>query len=365
MFLNKTIPEVGRKNNNFDLIRLISAIFVVYSHSFLLTGSRDIIENITRIRLSTVGVDIFFVASGFLITCSFLRSKSISFFVSRRILRIYPALIVCCVLTVLVFGPIFTELSIAEYFSSSLVYKYLFGKSTIVGVVFTGGGTFLPGVFYENPYPGVVNGSLWTLLYEVIMYLFVVCFGFLGLRFFRRSGSAHTALYLLLLLFCFVLKIDFHFESAGVAHNVEAFSRFGICFACGGLLYIYRKKVILTKYLALMSVAAILLQRFYIDVSTPLYPFCLAYLVVFAAFSRPFRGGFINFRNDYSYGIYIYAFPIQQAIIWFYSDINPIALFALSIFLVIPLAMLSWHLVEKRFLKFKFVKKNRSFKKAV
>lgn len=153
-----TIPsDCARRTysaDNFVAIRLIAAILVVFGHSFPLTGTvgPEYLGNPT----STMAVKVFFVISGYLISESWLRDPNLGRYLQRRALRIFPALIVMCLLTIVIIGPVLTRLSTKEYITSAGTWRYLQN-------VFLHPNYALPGIFEQNIYPNAVNGSLWTL----------------------------------------------------------------------------------------------------------------------------------------------------------------------------------------------------------
>ena len=159
---------IGDRNNNLNLVRITAALAVLVTHSFALTlgPKAEPLRQHLGTTLGTIAVDVFFVASGFLVTISLAKRQSILEFVMARALRILPALFAMLLLSVAVLGPAFTALPLADYFADRRVATYLVKGATLVtGIEFE-----LPGVFLRNPYPAVVNGSLWTLPWEVAMY---------------------------------------------------------------------------------------------------------------------------------------------------------------------------------------------------
>jgi len=156
------------RDNNFNLIRMVAAFSVLVSHSFALTGSGEdpVKRLIGMVTLGDVAVDLFFVASGFLVTASLLKRQNGVDFVWARFLRIYPAFWVMLLLTLFVLGPLFTTLPLSDYLTQTSIYVRLAKAAT----VFIHTASTLPGVFEGNPLPRAVNGSLWTMPYEVRMY---------------------------------------------------------------------------------------------------------------------------------------------------------------------------------------------------
>ena len=157
------------RDNNLHLLRICAALAVLASHSWALAtgnGTLEPLRALTGMSLGSLSVDVFFVASGFLVTASLLtRSNAIDFFWARC-LRIYPALMVVILLTVLVLGPALTSLPLRDYLTAYGTRSYLLTN----GLMVTDARYFLPGVFENNPYPGAINGSLWTLPLELRMY---------------------------------------------------------------------------------------------------------------------------------------------------------------------------------------------------
>ena len=146
------------RDNNFNLIRFIAASLVLFSHSYPLAmgnGFPEPLSNSLGTSWGSIAVDVFFVASGFFIAASFSLKSSFKSFAMARILRIYPALIITTLLTVFVLGPLFTSLSLFDYFSHSQTYQYLIKNTTLL----TGIEYYLPGVFTDTPYNQAVNGS--------------------------------------------------------------------------------------------------------------------------------------------------------------------------------------------------------------
>jgi len=158
------------RNNNFNLIRFIAAVLVLFSHSFaLVLGVADTEPLVVLVGMTagTIAVDVFFIASGFLITSSYVARNNLLTFFWARLLRIYPALIISVLFCVFVLGPLFTKNNLDDYLSDSQTYRYLVKNA----ILFFGVEYRLPGVFLDLPYAAIVNGSLWTLPYEVRLYV--------------------------------------------------------------------------------------------------------------------------------------------------------------------------------------------------
>ena len=160
--------SLNRDDNRFDILRLLAAWLVLFSHCFPLgarPNSEPLASTLGIDTLGGVGVAIFFVLSGYLVTLSVERSPNLLEFARRRVLRIYPGLVAICLLCVLVLGPLLTMLPQAVYWHHGLTWSYLQTASAWI-IQYP-----LPGVFTSNPLPMAVNGALWSLPYEISCYL--------------------------------------------------------------------------------------------------------------------------------------------------------------------------------------------------
>ena len=155
-------------NNNFSTIRLMAAFLVFAGHMYVLMGMESpfiMLQSIHR-----MGVKIFFICGGYLVSKSWERDKNYIHYILKRIFRIVPAMAVYCVIAACVIGPIITSIPLKEYFSHTLFRNYF--KNIVLYITY-----FLPGVFESNPYPNAVNGSIWSLPIEFMMYFFVPFLG--------------------------------------------------------------------------------------------------------------------------------------------------------------------------------------------
>jgi peptidoglycan/LPS O-acetylase OafA/YrhL len=350
------------RDNNFNLIRFIAAFTVLYTHSFsLLSG--DMNDEPMRVflgmSLGDISVDIFFITSGFLITSSYINRGNLIAFAWARILRIYPALIVAVTLSVFVLGVWFTNLNILEYLSHPDTYKYFFKNIMLLfGIDF-----FLPGVFQDIPWKGAVNGSLWTLTYEIRMYIilafiltFIVCLN-------KKVPKITFKNILLFLGILSVLVLIYnHFiplreGSVFVSKFIRLFSAFFI----GAMFFVWKDNIVLSYKWFMILLVLLILSSVDKDLYFVMYSLTLAYLIFFIAYVP--KGNILKFNKfgDYSYGLYIYAFPIQQILIALNPNISILMLIIMSFLLTLISAVLSWNLIEKRFLKkknnYKFIEK--------
>ena len=336
---------VNHPVNNFDFWRIAAAVLVLVSHQFALLGKSGPVP-IPGVSLGGVGVFIFFAVSGFLVTQSWQSDPNAVRFVQRRFVRIWPALIVVTLLAALVMGPLVSELPAAEYFARAETLRYF--KVLVLNIKYE-----LPGVFLSNPYPRAVNGSLWSIPVEVRWYWVTLFAGLLGLL---RVRAAVLASMLALALF--------HFWIYGAESNPTRNYgiEYGLFFVYGACLQLYRsawedRRLRLAPPLA--AVAALFAMLGHPLVA--LWVFLPFAVIATGVASTPVIRRVGRF-GDFSYGFYIYAFPVQQLAIWATSASLPLpAYLALSAAATTVLALLSWHLVEKPALRFKPGRPQRPF----
>lgn len=339
----KEAPRLGAimtpDHNSFGLVRLALALLVLVSHSYqYLSGSMaaEPLTDLTGRSLGEYAVQVFFVLSGLLVAKSFQGSSSVLDFSAARVLRIFPALIVCVALTALLLGPVMSSLSVGGYFSDAGLFAYL-AKTLSLS---TGAAT-LPGVFESTPLSGRVNTSLWTLKYEVLCYAVLAlagCFGLFNPR--RRALVALGLALFLLVIFCNppALKQSYAFT--------DSLRYFSVFFGTGVLAYLLRHCLVLSGWLVVPMCALFICSRG-TNMAELGSALSLGYLAFYGATKTfgPLRA-FAN-RMDLSYGVYIYAGPLQQTMISLIPGIGPIALSLLAMLLVMPIALMSWLWVEK------------------
>lgn len=339
MFLNgKSIEQcIDARKNNLDFIRFVAATLVIFSHAYPLTTGNNATEAFAvfsngQMTFGELAVSVFFVISGFLITQSYDRSKNPIYYFKARVLRIFPGLIFCVLLTVLVLGPIFTELSVKNYFTNRETFDYI-KTITLYWIQYD-----LPGVFQTNAWPGAVNGSLWTLWYEFFFYIVVAALGVTRLLDKR------------VVLAGFILATGLYFLGKGGQYT-DLFRYFG----AGMVLYLFRKQIKLNGWMAVVSLIILLVT---VKTGYFVYAFTIfgTYLIFYFAFDTRVKLQNFGRYGDFSYGIYIYAFPIQQIMSYlFHNQLSAWENFLLTFPFTLLFAILSWYLVEKRALKYKKV----------
>ena len=334
------------KNNNFNLIRIIAALAVLVGHSFALLRQPEPFSQLLGMSLGSMAVDIFFIASGFLVAGSLLIKQSMSEYVLARILRIYPALLTMLLVTVFLLGAFFTSFSLASYYADSQIYLYLIKCLTLI----SGVRYYLPGVFDSNPFKGAVNGSLWTLVYEVKMYIY------LAMLWLTSSLVKHHRVkffeYLIVLCTALAIALVFvhHFYIKDESNAVRLF----FMFFSGASYWILKERVkLLGPLFGGVSVALLVSPFFNQQVFFVLYQLGIAYLLFYLAYIPAGTIRKYNAAGDYSYGVYIYAFPVQQSVVALFPDMSVLQMMLLSALITLILAILSWHLIERRALRLK------------
>jgi peptidoglycan/LPS O-acetylase OafA/YrhL len=344
------LNELPQRQNNFDALRLIAAVAVIFSHSFLIAEGTQNNEPLILLTgnqsiLGLVGVFVFFAISGFLVTQSFEQTPNPLHYFAKRALRIFPGLVMATLVSAFVLGPLVTTLPLGGYLSRPEPYGYVFGNMLLDQTVHQ-----LPGVsFADNPVGLEINGSLWTLRLEFTMYVMVLALGLLRLLTVRTT--------LLLLVFgiaCLRFEMLYPLEKWG--WFFELFSGWGWLvgfFAAGMLLYKLRQTRILDGRVALLALVGLVLSiplRQFI----PLFPVFGCYLALWLALSPRLPVIPAARFGDLSYGLYIYGWPVEQAVVWLFGGRAAWwQVFLVALPAAAALAFLSWHLVERPMLRLK------------
>lgn len=322
------------RENNFDFVRQFAALCVIIGHSESLTGSPH--SAFWGVAVSTFGVQIFFAVSGYLVTDSWLRGPQVGSFIKKRAGRIFPGLAVCTLLSALVLGPLVTSLSVADYFAHPGTLKYL--KNIALYPVY-----FLPGLFETNIYPNAVNGSLWSLPVEFACYIGVIAAGLL-LR--RPLPVVALLIGIVMLLTSQALSGSTHVVYGSPLR--ESLSVMPL-FVAGSFFRLLKRPDLFRADLAVLAVGLVIAvgliaPQYYWLVTWVAVPylvlcFCLPGLPVLRRFGR---------FGDPSYGMYLYAFPIQQTLQHISGNsMSLTGMIVLSTIFSVCLGYLSWYLVEK------------------
>ncbi len=344
------------RNNNLNLLRLFASFMVMYMHSLALCiaqQERDIMFTLSfnKALSGQVAVDIFFIISGFLIYRSYDRSRNIGKYLRARFLRIWPLLGLFILATAFIIGPLLSTLSPQEYYASDL-------REYLANMAFASSYTRLPGVFTTH-INWSVNGSIWTLRYEVICYLLV-----LALLPILKKRKELIAVFLLIsagvyLYFTFGFTEDHFFV---VPREILVnLGRLSMHFEMGIAYYLYRKYIPMNAFVFVASIVGLIVGGYFLDYEIAFAIFG-TYFILFIGFHDSKISRAYAKVGDLSYGVYILSFLVQQLVIeWMgvspdgYQAVrmDPYINLGLSTLIVLPLAYISWHLFEKQLLKLK------------
>lgn len=332
------LKDTDGRPAGFDYLRLILSVGVIATHSSLIAYGYD---QTTTWTSSVVGwvssliVPMFFSLSGFLVAGSLERTDSLFKFLGLRVFRIMPALSVEVLVSALLLGPIFTSLSLSDYFRDPLFHHYFLN---VVGHI----QYLLPHVFDKNPLP-LVNGQLWTVPYELACYILLWFLAIFGIY-----RNKHWLLIFIVAFYLFqvgntIFRPNLNYRGAGGVTTVMMFS-------AGLLLYRYRERIVWSGWLALLC-AAVSLASILIPNGIRFSALPAAYFTVYLGLLNPPRQR-ILLSGDYSYGLYLYGFPIQQAVVaalpnlreWYWNIL-------ISLPIAAAIAVFSWWTIERPILR--------------
>jgi peptidoglycan/LPS O-acetylase OafA/YrhL len=321
--------------DNFLPLRHFAALMVIYGHSYHLSAwhprRMDWIEALMPgFSAGSWAVYVFFAISGFLVTASLLRKPGVGRYLGHRVRRVYPAYLACVLLCVLALGPAFTTLPLRDYFAAdSQTWQYLLGNLNPITLAWK-----LPGVFARNPVPDTINGSLWSLGLEVRWYAYLGVLALLGVVA-RRCLFSVVALAFLGFA---------AWEGLQGKPDPLGYRALSMVFMAGALAAQWREHVRVSHLgmaaFVLACVASVGTRAFFpLAVAATSYA---SYWVAYALPALPWPR-----RIDYSYGLFLYGFPVQQALLAGWPRLEPLSLFALAVPLALACAALSWHLLEE------------------
>jgi len=327
----------------FDPLRLWLAFSVLLVHSITVAQydqglPQSLWSGPLRPLLLAI-LPMFFGLSGFLVTGSAMRTRSVKAFLALRLLRLLPALSVEVTLSALILGPLVTVLPLRLYFTDPLFFSY-FGN--IVGHV----QFFLPGVFTTAPMAGIVNLNLWTLTPEYCCYAFILFLMGSGALFDRQKMTIIAGVMLA------ILGVGNCVFDLGETDTMYGAPILLMSFTMGAVAYHWRERIPVHGGVFVAAAAALYVAWSYQGTAVlGLIPltYCMAYLGV-----QPLPRLKLLPQGDYSYGIYLYGFPIQQALVFYFPTLKIWwALFLVAALVVLAIAMASWHFVERPALSLK------------
>ncbi|KRC65753.1 hypothetical protein ASE12_13895 [Aeromicrobium sp. Root236] len=361
------------RRNSINAIRMFFALSVLFGHALPLGGYMTGMPKLFfDDEIPTYALAGFFVMSGYLIAASRLASRSFWDYIWRRLLRMYPAWIASLLLVGVVLGPISRMIEGKSGYDWTSGIDYIVYNLGLKLIQLN-----ITGTLDDVPVAGVWNFSAWTLFYEFTLWVGMgLLLTILGRRY------LHIGVYLGLVFFTLVKVLDrfvvtysssnYGAEDTAAKKIAEAnassfdslvasfepLARLGIFFMAGAILYLHRDKVKLVPAVAWACLALCVglgvIGWFHVFAALP-----FAYVVMYLG-SSP-RLSRVNYPDDYSYGVYIYAFPVTQILATIALDHPmPVWVFLPLCFIVTaPLAFVSWHLLEKQAMKLKRLTKGR------
>lgn len=352
--------QLDPRRNSIGFLRLMLALMVLFSHSLELGGfGDDLLYHMSRGVFSFGGLAVngFFILSGCLIAASFLRVRSLPLFLWHRVLRIFPAYWVCIIVTAIALPLLFGKAPDFGYAIKNLLVPATSPIQAAFGVLtpmLLGWGIDLGKVtekipvlmtqneiaplFSTNPKLGIVNGSLWSLTQEFRLYLLVAILGMIGLL-------KKRAIAILLVLVWVGYCLMFYKLGSSPALGLRTTTYF----LMGAAFYFWQPP--LKPSLAIAALIASLVAM-PLNLCPLVFPLTNAYLIFWLASALPFQG--FAKKWDYSYGLYIYSFPVQQTLAAFHLNQWGFPVFLLlSVTFSGALAVLSWHLIENTALSWK------------
>ncbi|MEP3654964.1 MAG: acyltransferase [Litorimonas sp.] len=330
-------------DNFFTPLRLVFASLVVLGHAFVIALRDASMEPrvLYHYTFSYLAVNLFFIASGFLVTKSMVYRGDTPSFISARALRIFPALIVHVLFVMIVIGPLATKAPLAEFFSDPDWYLQPLKVLTFFETNMT-----MPRIFETNA-EQLGSAPLWTLRFEVIAYIGTLAVFSLG--FLRKKWM--VLLQFILPSIGWVIGDTLGLFEAMPA-TIENLFRFGIAYGLGATIYAYRDRISFS-WLALGTLALasyVLRETAVVEV---IMNTILAWLVFRIAYLRLPRFNWMQRIPDLSYGIYIYHWCVLQMLFYWLPNLSVVELFALAFPPTVGLAALSWYIIEKPALRSK------------
>lgn len=339
----QTVKIRDGHDNFFTPLRLLFATLVVIGHAFAV-GMRDPMSEpqlFFHYTFSYLAVNLFFIASGFLVTKSMLYRGDVAEYSSARLLRIYPGLIVHVLFVMFIIGPLATSMSLGEYFT-----HVDFLKQPFVVLSFISAQMWLPGIFESNA-EQMGSAPLWTLRYEILAYIGTAIIFSLGLL--RKKWMALAQFIVPSIAWVAAQGLGIFEAMPGTAQNLL---RFGIAYGLGAAIYAYRDRlsfhVLGIPVVVVIAMLTSPLQIFEVTMNV-----MLAYMIMWAAYIKAPKLNFLQNLSDVSYGVYIYHWCILQLVFMWMPKLSVAALFLITLPITFILATLSWHFVEKPMLTHK------------
>ena len=327
------------RDNNFKLLRLIAAYAVVVSHArahVFGDSAWELLQVETGYSLGNLAVNVFFIISGFLITQSFLRSTDVIEYITARVLRLVPGLLVAAFITAFIIGPLVTSATLGAYFGGLNTWIYVPLVSSLVAE----NSIELKGVFDTLVYQHEVNIPLWTLRWEFLSYLAIAVLGLSGIL---VSGWRFALVFALFVSTSIAITL---YTDLRITHDaIDHALRLGYCYLLGAAFFTFRKFIPLSLLPGVFLWAITFAFR-----ESGAYQMLLITALGYSALWLAFiPAGFIRNYNrfgDISYGVYIYGFLLGQVIMLYFPLLSPSELLAASAPVIFAAATLSYYLIE-------------------
>lgn len=344
--LHETIDCLDQRRNSFTFLRLTFAVLVLLSHSYSLGGfGKDLLYSFSngQSSLGSVAVDGFFIISGFMVTYSYLNTTSIWRYLWHRILRVFPGYWVCLLVTALIIGAIihYCQHGNYGYFRSYPNNPLTYIKANLWLTIEQ---RSIGDLLAANPYPNDFNGSLWVLRHLALCYLILAAFGLLGLL--KKHKAILVGLFLCLwaanIFEQYVINTGLILLPKYISFKVPQL----LVYFLAGSVFVLQKKRIPFHYSLALAAAGLTLLSWRYGFYNIMCPVLVPYIVIWLAIKLPFKG--FDKLGDYSYGIYVYAFPIQQMLcVVGLHNYGKFVYFSVSLLLAMVSAVGSWWLIEK------------------
>lgn len=326
------------RRNNFHLCRMIGALFIIFAHSIEISGMEpyyhqhdpDFVSAL--ILMGKNALRLFFTFSGIMVAMSLDKRSSLCAYAAARVMRIVPPLLLFSAVMVFLIGPLMTSLPVPDYFSRLDTWLYLPKASS--GLFVPG----LPGMFETVPWATAVNPSLWTLLYEIICYVVLVLLSVTGCLSSRRLPL--TLAIIAGLYFGVTFGTNFR-----LIVPVDAMAGFGISFTIGVAIYHCRRWIPLSLWLVALFAGLTLLARGSAWAELPSILTCISAALWLALVPKGWILGYGRV-GELSYATYIWHWPVGQVLVSLWPGLLWPQLFPLMVLVTLPVAFLSWTLVE-------------------
>jgi peptidoglycan/LPS O-acetylase OafA/YrhL len=334
------VDVLKRDGNNFDILRLVAALGVIIGHAYAISPQPPLQDGVLSILhfdySGSLAVKFFFFLSGLLVTNSIISRPDAIHFLVKRACRIFPGLLVCLLVSVFIIGPLFTKLSMSQFFSDKGTWHYLTGNFFLYDIQWR-----LPGVFTESKYG--LNGSLWTLPYEVICYMYLAVFFGLGLL---KNKIVSNFFFSTVVAVGFIAPnyLPLFFAQNPDAHLLPA------CFAMGALFANNKESIKINISQVGLSWLLVILASQSVGYQFVFYV-AFFYTAIFVS-SLDFVKDHLKLPFDASYGVYVYGFMVQQCVHALFPESGVHFNQIMSAVISLLAGILSWYFVEKRFIKF-------------